>query len=53
MLHYTPGIRCVIMQNKKNISHASYSYADRLSMLKLYSLQRRRDRYTIIYVWKI
>ena len=22
-------------------------------MLKLYSLQRRRDRYTIIYVWKI
>ena len=24
-----------------------------LSMLKLYSLQRRRDRYTIIYVWKI
>ena len=23
----------------------TYSYADRLSMLKLYSLQRRRDRY--------
>ena len=22
-------------------------------MLKLYSLQRRHDRYTIIYVWKI
>ena len=31
----------------------NYSYAGRLSMLKLYSLQRRRDRYTIIYVWKI
>ena len=32
----------------------TYSYADRLSlMLKLYSLQRRHDRYTIIYVWKI
>ena len=31
----------------------TYSYADRLSMLKLYSLQRRRDRYTIIYVWKV
>ena len=33
----------------------TYSYADRLSILKLYSLQtqRRRDRYTIIYVWKI
>ena len=28
----------------------TYSYADRLSMLKLYSLL---DRYTIIYVWKI
>ena len=31
----------------------TYSYADRLSILKLYSLQRRRDRYTIIYIWKI
>ena len=28
----------------------SYSYADRLSILKLYSLRRRRDRYTIIYI---
>ena len=28
----------------------TYSYADKLSMLKLYSLQRRRYRYTIIYV---
>ena len=26
---------------------------DRLSHLKLYSLQRRRERYAIIYVWKI
>ena len=30
-----------------------YSHIDRLSQLKLYSLQRRRKRYCIIYVWKI
>ena len=30
-----------------------YSYSDRLSLLRLYSLQRRRERYCIIYVWKI
>ena len=29
------------------------SYSDRLSLLWLYSLQRRRERYCIIYVWKI
>ena len=29
------------------------SYSDRLSLLRLYSLQRRRERYCIIYVWKI
>ena len=29
------------------------SYPERLSVLKLYSLQRRRERYIIIYVWKI
>ena len=28
-------------------------YWDRLKLLKLYSLERRRDRYTIIYVWKM
>ena len=32
---------------------SSHSYTDRLSLLKLYSLQRRRDRYSIIYIWKI
>ena len=30
-----------------------FSYSKRLETLKLYSLQRRRDRYSIIYVWKI
>ena len=29
------------------------SYSKRLEVLKLYSLQRRRERYGIIYVWMI
>ena len=29
------------------------SYPERLTVLKLYSLQRRRERFIIIYVWKI
>ena len=32
---------------------SSHSYTDRLSLLKLYFLQRRRDRYSIIYISKI
>ena len=28
-------------------------YWDRLSLYKLYSMQRRRERYSILYVWKI
>ena len=32
---------------------SSFSYHERLSNLKMYSLQRRRERYIIIYVWKI
>lgn len=28
-------------------------YWERLRVLKLYSLERRRERYTILYVWKI
>ena len=30
-----------------------YNYHQRLKILKLYSLQRRRERYSIIYTWKI
>ena len=30
-----------------------FSYQERLSNLKFYSLQRRRERYIIIYAWKI
>ena len=29
------------------------SYSDRLTLLKLYSLQRRPERYCIIYVWNL
>ena len=29
------------------------SYSDRLSLLRLYSLQMRQERYRINYVWKI
>ena len=32
---------------------AGLSYTERLTVLKLYSLQCRRGRYIIIYVWKI
>ena len=45
---------------KVNVSFAIFisgmkglSYPERLTVLKLYSLQRRRERYIIIYVWKI
>ena len=38
----------------KHISGMGFlSYSKRLEVLKLYSLQRRRERYGIIYVWKI
>ena len=29
------------------------SYKDRLAALNIYSLERRRERYLIIYIWKI
>ena len=29
------------------------SYKERLSVLNIYSLERRRERYLIIYIWKI
>ena len=34
-------------------SLAHLNYWDRLKKLKLYSLQRRRERFILIYVWKI
>ena len=32
---------------------AGMNYRERLNFLKLYSLERRRDRYAVIYIWKI
>ena len=37
----------------KHITGMHLSYSKHLEVLKLYSLQRRRERYSIIYVWKI
>ena len=34
-------------------SKEALSYENRLKCLNLYSLQRRGDRYTAIYVWNI
>ena len=51
-----------LIQSLENVQHSftrkiqsvqELSYWDRLSALKLYSLQRRRERYIVIYVWKI
>ena len=54
------------MESKRHTSYRSYStftykitevqhlnYWERLRELKLYSLQRRRERYIIIHIWKI
>ena len=32
---------------------ANMDYWDRLRQFKLYSMQRRRERYSIIYAWKV
>ena len=42
--------RCYI-RNVADIRHMSYW--NQLNHLKLYSLERRRERYMIIYIWKI
>ena len=53
-------IRHIIQIEKVQRSFAKFitrmrdcSYSDRLALLRLYSLQRRRERYCIIYVCKI
>ena len=38
---------------KKIFGLHNVHYWDRLSQLRLFSLQRRRERYMIIYIWKI
>ena len=37
----------------KNDGMREPSYWDRFQSLHLYSLERRRDRYFIVYVWKM
>ena len=38
---------------RKIFLHGREDYWDRLQSLRLYSLERRRERYRIIYVWKM
>ena len=38
---------------RKIPGHGLENYWDRLQSLRMYSLERRRERYRIIYVWKI
>ena len=42
-----------IQRSKHITGMQSLAYSERLVSLKLYSIQRRRERYCIIYVWKI
>ena len=37
----------------RKIPHKGQDYWDRLRTLRLYSLERRRERYRIIYIWKM
>ena len=45
------NIQRLFTRHIKDVAHLDYK--DRLSALRLYSLQRRRERYLMIYVWKI
>ena len=38
---------------RKIFLHGKEAYWDRLRSLNLYSLERRRERYRIIYMWKV
>ena len=42
-----------MLQNDLHKLYISLNYWERLRELKLYSLQRPRERYIIIYIWKI
>ena len=54
MLHHINNLEKIQRTFTKHISGLyEISYIERLKSLNLYSLQRRRDRYLIIYVWKI
>ncbi|XP_076042165.1 uncharacterized protein LOC143026057 [Oratosquilla oratoria] len=38
---------------RRKLVRDSLNYWERLKILKLYSLERRRERYIMIYVWKV
>ena len=38
---------------KKIVGMGNYDYWEQLDMLNLYSLERRRERYIAIYIWKL
>ncbi len=53
-LHHINQIEKIQRSFTKHITGIeSMSYCDRLKHLTIYSLQRRRDRYLVIYMWKI
>ena len=37
----------------KIVGCSEFNYWERLDLLRLYSLERRRERYQVIYIWKI
>ena len=51
------NIQCLELLQRAFITRiagmAGLSYWDQLTSLKLYSLERRRDRYQIIYTWRV
>ena len=51
MIKELEGIQRTFTSIIRGMEHLTYW--DRLKALSLYSLQRRRERYAIIYVWKI
>ena len=44
-------VQCSFTKHITGIQNKSYD--ERLKLLNLYSVQKRRDRYRIIYLWKI
>ena len=51
MIHSDGGDACKLVLHTK--VYSCVSYHERLQTLKIYSLQRRRERYCIILLWKI
>ena len=46
-------VQRVLMFTKHIDGMHDLTYTERLKSLQIYSLQRRRDRYMVIYIWKI